>query len=237
MKTTHPIVVLISAGAEWRVVRQQFPNVNPQSSPYGEWFTVDLPVGEQTVSVVFLQGGWGKIASAASAQYAIDKYQPALLVNLGTCGGFTGQIEVGDIILANRTLVYDIIEQMGDPAQAIAHYNVKSDLSWLVEPLPLPVIQALLVSADRDLVAKEIPHLQSEYGAIAGDWESGAIAWVAARNQIRCLILRGVSDLVSIEGGEAYGRIDLFRHRTITIMTRLLDSLPAWIKMCHNILG
>ena len=39
---------------------------------------------------------------------------------------------------------------------------------------------------------------------MALDWESGAIAWVAARNQTRCLILRGVTDLVGEAGDEAY---------------------------------
>jgi nucleoside phosphorylase len=50
------------------------------------------------------------------------------------------------------------------------------------------------VSADRDLIIGEVERLKTEYGAIAGDWESGAIAWVAARNRTRCLILRAVSD-------------------------------------------
>jgi len=80
---------------------------------------------------VFLHGGWGKIAAAASAQYAIDRWHPALLVNLGTCGGFAGRVEVGDVVLVERTVVYDIIERMGDPREAIADYATTLDLSWV----------------------------------------------------------------------------------------------------------
>jgi len=70
------------------------------------------------------------------------------------------------------------------------------------------------------------------YGASAADWESGAIAWVAARNQRRCLILRGVSDLVGVDGGEAYSEPSAFVAGTQTVMQQLLDSLPDWLRIC-----
>ena len=223
-------VVLISAGAEWRAVSKLFPGVTCQTSPLGAWFQVSLPVGGRTEPVIFFHGGWGKIAAAASTQYVIDRWQPSLLVNLGTCGGFVGAVETGTILLVERTLVYDLVEQMTDAAGAMAHYTTELDLSWLHEPYPLPVRRSLLVSADRDLVAEDIPRLQTEYGALAGDWESGAIAYVAARNRVRCLILRGVTDLVgSSGGGEAYGNYALFEERAAVIMRRLVESLPAWL--------
>jgi hypothetical protein len=73
-----------------------------------------------------------------------------------------------------RTLVYDIIKQMGDAAEAITHYGIQIDLSKLKEPLPIPVRMALLISADRDLVPGELPELCAVYRATTGDWESGA---------------------------------------------------------------
>jgi adenosylhomocysteine nucleosidase len=214
-------VILISATSEWNVVRRLYPNANYQPSPFGEWF--------EDHQTIFLHGGWGKIAAAASTQYAIDRWQPSLLVNFGTCGGFEGEIEVGTVILAERTLVYDIIEQMGDPTVAIAHYTTDLDLSWLKEPLPILVCRELLVSADRDLLVAEIPQLKAKYGARAGDWESGAIAYVAARNHIRCLILRAVTDIVGRHGDDTYQNFDLFVERTAQVMENLIASLPAWI--------
>jgi adenosylhomocysteine nucleosidase len=89
----------------------------------------------------------------------------------------------------------------------------------------------MLLSADRDIVAGEVAGLRGRFGAIAADWESGAIAHVAARNGARCLILRGVTDLVNHETGEAYGRPELFVARTEEMMARLLDSLPGWLSV------
>lgn len=215
-------LVLISANSEWRAVREFLSVREVVSTPVGECF--------EQGGVSYFHGGWGKIAAAATAQYAIGRFHPDLLVNLGTCGGFAGCIEPGEIILADRTIVYDIVEQMGDSTEAIAHYTTELDLSWLRQPYPHLVRRGLLVSADRDIVVEDIPQLQRQYGAVAADWESGAIAWVAKKNNVRCLILRGVTDVVGAGGGEAYGNITLFHERTRTVMKALLEQLPGWLK-------
>jgi adenosylhomocysteine nucleosidase len=219
-------VVLISANAEWRVVREVLPGVEISTSPYGEWFVTEL-AGR---SLVFLHGGWGKVAAAASTQYAIGRWSPRYLINLGTCGGFEGAIQRGAVVLPDKTIIYDIIEQMEpDPSLAIGHYTVDLDLSWLIAPYPMPVWRGPLVSADRDLSPNDIPTLAQTYGACAADWESGAIAWVANRAGVRCLILRGVSDLVGENGGEAYCAPEVFQNGTRQVMQLLLNTLPAWL--------
>lgn len=219
------VVVIISADAEWRVVKEIYSNLELQMSPYGEFANLML----DTRYLTLFHGGWGKISAAATAQYVIDHFKPDLLINLGTCGGFEGRIEIGTIILVERTLVYDIIEQMGDGAEAIEYYASDLDLSWLPVHLPYPTARRLLVSADRDILMKDTPVLIEKYNAVAADWESGAIAWVAQKNNTRVLILRGVTDLVGGDGGEAYGNIELFRERTKTVMRELFRQLPGWL--------
>jgi len=227
------VAVIISANTEWQVVRTIYAKSEFQQSPLGEWFVVDLTVGTKSEQVVFFHGGWGKIAAAASAQYVIDHCVPQLLINLGTCGGFAGAIEKGTIVLVERTIVYDILEQMTGGVEAIARYSTDLDLSWLGEDYPHPVLRTLMVSGDRDLVVEELPHLAKTYGAVAGDWESGAIVFVASRNKTRCLILRGVSDLVGGTGGEAYdGNFQVFVEGTTSVMRTLLEGLERWIGCC-----
>jgi adenosylhomocysteine nucleosidase len=219
-------LVLISADTEWRVIRELFREVGPQQSPFGEYLDFAL----RGHSVRLFQGGWGKISAAASAQFVLDHDKPDLLVNLGTCGGLRGRVEPGAIILVEKTLVYDLIEQMTDGAEELAFYTTELDLSWLPPALPHPVLRGLMVSGDRDIVVEDIPKLIALHDAIAADWESAAIAWVARRNAAHLLILRGVSDLVGADGGEAYGNHGLYRERTREIMARLLAQLPDWLE-------
>lgn len=222
------IVIIFSSQSEWRAARKYRKVAFVEETPYGEYFA--MLEGERTL--IYMQGGWGKISAAASVQYAILHWSPDLVINLGTCGGLQGQVERGDMILAERTLVYDLIEQMGDQQQAYDHYTTKLDLSWLPteEPYPQPVQRGLLLSADRDILPEQVAWLRDNFGGVAADWESGAIAWVCSQNKVKCLILRGVSDLVSPDGGEAYGNIKVFHTASEEIIADLLGHLPAWLE-------
>ena len=229
------VVVIISANIEWEAIGRIFSDSDLQASPYGQWFETHLDIKGGQQPAIFFHGGWGKISAASSAQYAIDRWSPNLVVNLGTCGGFKGGVEKDTIVLVERTVVYDIVEQMLDAEEAIRDYTTEIDLSWLSEPYPHPVLRTVLVSADRDLVAEDISVLKSKYGAVAGDWESGAIAWVVNRNKVRCLILRGVTDLVGSEGGEAYeGNVQIYVENTERIMNDLVLHLPNWIEQASR---
>jgi adenosylhomocysteine nucleosidase len=217
------IVVLISAIAEWEGFKLLFPRSRIQQSPYGEctYLTLD------TWHLTLYHSGWGKIASAAMIQYVTDQDAPDLIVNLGTCGGFEGVVNQGDVILVDRAFVYDIVELMGD-LDISTYYASSVDLSWLAEPYPHPVRRGAMASADSDLPPEKIPFLKSK-GAIAADWESAAFAWVAQKNKARLLILRGVSDMVSEQGGEAYNNIEIFNQRAKDVMKKLFEQLPDWL--------
>ena len=229
--TEGKVIVLVSADAEWAAVRSLYPNATYSRSPFGEWFSVDFG----SIPIVFFQGGWGKISAAASTQHVIDRWRPALIINLGTCGGFKGHIEKGMFVVATDTIVYDIVEQMLDPTEAINFYHTQLDLTWLQQPVTDPEFRGLLLSADRDLIIDDIADLRSKYDAVAADWESGAIAWVATRNNVPCVIVRGVSDLVGPDGGDAYnGHADVFVENSKDVMHRLNGFLPnllsQWLK-------
>lgn len=217
------VAVLISAHEEWAAVKAYYL-AQVERSPFGEYFIIDL----ENKPCVFFQGGWGKVSAAASTQYVIDRWQPGLLFNLGTCGGFEGHINVGEVVLADETLIYDIHERMGDPDDALRFYTTRINLSYLRGPFPQAVRIGRLTSADEDIDPGMVSRLRNEYGAVAADWESAAIAWTAHRNGTPLIILRAVSDLVGENGGELYDGGD-FSSRAGEVMLPLLEALPQWI--------
>jgi adenosylhomocysteine nucleosidase len=218
------IVALISANAEWEATKSLFPDILIDFSPFGESVNLIL----KPWHLALYHSGWGKISSAAMMQYVIDHCSPDLIVNLGTCGGFEGCVNQGDVILVEKTFVYDILELM-EVDDISPFYASTLDLSWLPEPYPFPVRRGILASADSDLLPGRIPLLKSK-GAIAADWESAALAWVAQKNNARLLILRGVSDIVGEQGSEAYNNFDIFEVRAREIMKLLFDQLPGWLR-------
>jgi adenosylhomocysteine nucleosidase len=221
----RPLLVVISANAEWAPIKDVLKPLHLEQSPYGDCFT--YPVADE--QVVFFHGGWGKIAAAASTEYAISRWHPEVLINLGTCGGIEGRAQRGEKLLVTRTITYDIREAMGDSAEAIRAYTTDIDLTWLDGSFPLQVRRVPLVSGDRDLVPSDVPELIRRFDAVAGDWESSAIAYVASRRNARLLIVRAVSDLVNAQGGDAIGNLTLFQNEAARIMRSLLDDLAKLV--------
>jgi adenosylhomocysteine nucleosidase len=219
------ITVIVSAGAEWRCISPLLSASSEIKTPYPHCVTTSI----EKTPVVFLHSGWGKVASAGATQYAIDRWTPKLLINLGTCGGLDGRVSLGEIILASETVIYDIIEGMSDFHKAIERYRCQAHLDWLGDDLPISLKKARLLSADRDIRPQDVQMLIDEFDGIAGDWESGAFAWVTDKNKVDWLILRGVTDLVSPDQGEALGNVSLWQERTGPIMEKLFDILPCLI--------
>jgi adenosylhomocysteine nucleosidase len=216
------VAVLVSANAEWRAVKPLFASAPAQTSPYGEYFFAN--VGAERV--LFFHGGWGKVAAAGSTQYVIDRFRPARMINLGTCGGIEGRIQRFDIAVVERVVIYDIAEAMGDSQEAIDAYSTTLPLP---ARFPVPAVRVIMYSADRDLTAAGLREIDARYHPVVADWESGAIAWVAHKNGVPLLILRGVSDLVSAGKAEAQGNLPLFQENTVRVMQDLIAALPKWL--------
>jgi adenosylhomocysteine nucleosidase len=217
------VVVIISANAEWKAFKEIVQSENPEyhTSPYGQYFRKRY--GKNTV--VFFHGGWGKIDAAGSAQYVIDTFNPGLIVNIGTAGGFHGAVNKSDIILVDKTITYDIHERMGDSEEAIAYYS--TDLECPDIKMDGTIRKSAMVSADQDLDPLRILELRKRYNAIAGDWESSAIAHVAKKNNTRCYILRGITDIVDKTGSEAYGNIKSFEEESRVLTKKLISLLEG----------
>jgi adenosylhomocysteine nucleosidase len=223
----HPndlrFAVLVSANAEWTVVKSMFDQPSIEHSPYGEYCFQQMN-GQR---VLFFHGGWGKVAAAASTQYVIDYFRPASLINIGTCGGVEGRITRFEIVVPDKLVIYDIYEAvLDDPREAILYYTTELDVP---AHFPTPAVRTTLYSADRDLTPATLRDIEHRYRPKAVDWESGAIAWVAKRNSTPVLIMRGVSDLVSLEKGEVEGNWKLFVQNTGKMMPLLIADLPKWM--------
>ena len=219
---------MISANAEWKVIVAQSPGAAVAHTPYGDYLERALG-GER---VIFFHGGYGKVNAAGSTQYAIDRWHPQLVLNIGTCGAFGNDLHVGDVVLANATTIYDIYEAMGDADEAIADFKTQLDTSRWPARLASRVRVEPIVSADRDLIPGEVAGLRAKYHASAGDWETGAIAYVAAKNHTRVAILRGVTDVLDeTHASPTTGDLGAWERVLPAIMGNLValaaDALPA----------
>ena len=95
-------------------------------------------------------------------------------------------VEQARVELATEPFKLELIDDKSGDPDVMEYYASALDLRWLPDPLPHPAQRGTLASADSDLQPAQIAYLKS-LGAIAGDWETGALAWVANKNAARLL--------------------------------------------------
>jgi len=187
-----------------------------QRQPFGECF--EHRIGKEKCT--FYQSGDTKTRSAAACQFAIDRWHPDGIVNLGTCGGVADEVQKLDIIMADKTVQYDCIIRFGEPQELFYKPMITEiDTSWVdLSDASRKIHKGTIASADQDLDVKLRGKLRKEK-VLGADWESGAISKVCQLNNVKCLILRGVTDVP--DGTQASD----FEKNTPLVMESLLQIL------------
>lgn len=224
----NPVVIIISSDAEWKTVLAILAPPKIYTTPYGSCFILAMESSEDSEKefVVFVQGGWGKIAAAGSTQYVIDRWNPRLLANFGTCGGFYPHTTVGDLLLIEQAVVYDMHVLIGSQEEEERFYTTPCSAELIEWAAGIAdVRRATIASADRDVEGERIPAVHERFNAIAGDWESASIAFVAGKNSVPCIIVRGVSDVVGgPTAGDTAAIFEDYLAGVQTVIQRILDA-------------
>jgi nucleoside phosphorylase len=191
--------------------------------PFGEYF--EYPINQHECR--FYHSGDTKTKAAAACQFAIDTWHPDAIANIGTCGGVSEDINLLDIIVAETTVQYDCILRFGGSSEFFyAPMITPIGLSWIdFSKISKRLYKGTIATADQDLNHEWRKLLQGK-NVLGADWESGAIAKVCELNGIKCLILRGVSDIPKEHPSPDQDTQDIhWRENTPKIMKDLLEVL------------
>jgi nucleoside phosphorylase len=188
------VFIQICSDHEWRCTKSVL-NIKegiliPQ--PFGEYF--EHLINHHDFAI--FHSGAGKTKAAAACQLAIVLGRPDAVINLGTCGGVEENLNLLDIVIAEKTVQYDCIVRFGEERQLFYEPMITHiDTSWVdLGSITTKLHRGTIATADHDLDHEWRKVLQSQQ-VLGADWESGAIAKVCELNKTRCLILRGVSDI------------------------------------------
>ena len=210
--------VQVCSELEWRSTKRilGIRNDKLKRQPFRECF--EHRIGKQ--KCVFYQTGDTKTRSAAGCQLAIDRWHPDGIVNLGTCGGVAEKVQKLDIIMADKTVQYDCIICFGESREPFYKPMITViDTSWAdISKVPRRIHKGTIASADQDLNVEWMERLRRE-NVLGADWESGAISKLCELNKVKCLILRGVTDVPNDRQASD------FENNTPIVMESLLQVL------------
>ena len=148
--------------------------------------------------------GVGKVNAARTTQIIIDNYNINKIINIGVSGSCTKDLNIGDIVIADKLYQYDFditmfnhnlgyVPLVGDyieiPNKIIKDFINKVNQKISIGPL---------ASADRFVSnIKDKLELNNKFNDIACDMESSAIGQVCYLSKIDFLIIRSISDTLN----------------------------------------
>lgn len=135
-------------------------------------------------------------ATAVATVAAIQKIQPDLVINSGTCGAFEcNGAKIGDVYLGNAVMFHDR-RVPGDDAwgtQALGNYPVWEGTKALAEQLGLK-LGKVTTGSSLDMQPCDEQIIRENHGELK-DMEGAAVAFVCSLYKVPILFVKSVTDL------------------------------------------
>ena len=149
--------------------------------------------------------GVGKVAASMTTQKIIDLYDPRYILFTGLAGALNPAYDIGDLILADQCIQYDIdASELGFPVGTIPYteyhtFNPDAALLKLAHQIETDQIvhTGAILTGDQFMTYDKRARYQTLLDQFKGDaieMEGAALAHVCTHNQIPFLLLRTISD-------------------------------------------
>lgn len=149
-------------------------------------------------NVIVVKSNVGKVNSARVCQILIDKFNPSLVINIGTAGSVDNRLEIGDVVVADRLYQYDFDvtpfgRKIGEIENIGEYIKVDSNLLELFNDLN--VVIGGIASGDKFIVdIQEKNNIRSTFDAICIEMEGASIAQVCYLCKVPFLVIRSITD-------------------------------------------
>ncbi|MBY7820640.1 5'-methylthioadenosine/S-adenosylhomocysteine nucleosidase [Vibrio fluvialis] len=163
------------------------------------------------VDVVLLQSGIGKVAAAIGTAILLDEYQPDVVINTGSAGGFDATLNVGDVVISTEVrhhdadvtaFGYEIGQMAGQPAAFKADEQLMAVAEKALEEMAdKHAVRGLICTGDAFVCTAERQAFIRDHfpSVIAVEMEASAIAQACHQFQVPFVVVRAISDVADKE--------------------------------------
>ncbi|HAQ07775.1 MAG TPA: 5'-methylthioadenosine/S-adenosylhomocysteine nucleosidase [Bacillus bacterium] len=159
------------------------------------------------LEVVLLKSGIGKVNAAMGTTLLIEKFQPDVIINTGSAGGFHNDLNVGDVVISSQVRHNDVDVtifgyEYGQVPRMPAFYTPDEKLVSYAKKSAekiggIQVAHGLIASGDSfmsdpdrvEYIRTKLPDLY------AAEMEAAAVAQVAHQFEVPFVIIRSLSDI------------------------------------------
>lgn len=157
-------------------------------------------------NVVLVKCGVGKVNAARTTQILIDNFDLEYVINVGTAGGLNENIEIGDVVIAEKLVQHDFdITAGGHEKGYISHvgkyFNCDENLvkrsKEIIDNMNEDFNAIIGLIATGDIFVQDISikdRIKEEFNADCTEMEGAAIAQVCTLDNIPFIVIRSISD-------------------------------------------
>lgn len=211
------IGVLISSKKEFNELLKIY-NIGEdylEKYPFGEYYRTEF----RGKDIVFFRSGIRKINASAAAQYMIDKFNLEKLIVIGTCTSSNEGLNYGDIIIPSKVIDYDYIIRELEEEIDEELYLVPDQVS-----MPNEYYDGVLGTSDKALVLWSDYTFLASNSIDASDLESCAVLKICKTNNVKCIIIKGVTDkpMRSMDGYNE--QLDVYEENLPIVMKKIIEE-------------
>ncbi|MEI8596554.1 5'-methylthioadenosine/S-adenosylhomocysteine nucleosidase [Photobacterium sp. Hal280] len=162
--------------------------------------------------VVLLQSGIGKVAAAVGTAILLEIFEPDLVVNTGSAGGFDSSLNVGDVVISTEVRYHDADVtafgyEIGQMAQQPAAFQSDEKLMQVAEQALTQLdenthaVRGLICTGDAFVCsAEQQQRIRTHFPqVIAVEMEAAAIAQACHQFKVPFVVVRAISDVADKE--------------------------------------
>lgn len=190
--------------------------------------------------VVLLKSGIGKVNAAMSTTLLLQKYQPDVVINTGSAGGFDQNLEVGAIVISDEVRHHDVDVtafgyEMGQVPQMPAAFRSDAALMELAEKAVEEVGEhayAVGLIATGDSFMNDPVRVETVRGHFpdmkAAEMEAAAVAQVCHQFGVPFVVIRALSDIAGKESNISFDEfLPVAAKHSTDIVLNVIERLSA----------
>lgn len=187
---------------------------------------------------LLLESGIGFGNAARGAEAVIRNSRPDLLISAGFCGGIDPELQAGDVVVAKNIIIANEsgFEEIPVLLSSIGQTFVARQAAVGKRTVGGTFVSTPVITSKVRLAGM----LSGSYPGSVVEMESGAVAIIAAENNIPLLAIRAVSDTAAVELGfslEEFCDPDLRRirsHKVLLTALRKPRIIPQLVRLAFS---
>ncbi len=250
---TSPVAILGAFDEEVAILEGQLVNPRAHTIEGIQFLTGTL--NEQ--NVVIARTGVGKVNAAMTAILIIEHFRPNRVIFTGVAGGLNPDLQIGDIVIAQKTAQHDLGRL---ESAEIENTGVRNPINGKRNPVFFPADPGLLQITETALEGIELNPFQTpqgqrhpriirgtvvtgdvfvasdakktalhkNLGADAVEMEGAAVAQICWQHNVPCLIIRSLSDNAGANASEDFKKYyKIAARNSAALVTRIISQLHS----------